>query len=311
MKKRVIYKYIVYKTTNLINGKIYIGVHRTNPDIFDGYIGCGVECKGYKKKNPGFPAAVIKYGYENFKRETLFEYPDSDLGREQAYAKEAELVNIEFVKRRDTYNLMTGGKHAMYIHSRKIAQYTLEGKFLRVWDSIQEAKEKMGLTSIIGNLKCHSKYCGNYQWRYYNEDDSDIDPVQTKERTVYQFDLQGNLLKVYQSVSEAAKQFKNPKSAKVAISNNCCKRTKQSFGYYWSYTNKFEFEINKHLAAVAKYNDEGVFLESYSSIKEAADANGIKTPPNIIAAIKGSQKRCGGFRWRYFYGNKDNIKPLK
>ena len=26
-------KYIVYKTINLINNKIYIGVHRTNPDI--------------------------------------------------------------------------------------------------------------------------------------------------------------------------------------------------------------------------------------------------------------------------------------
>ena len=25
--------YIVYKTTNLINGKIYVGVHRTNVDI--------------------------------------------------------------------------------------------------------------------------------------------------------------------------------------------------------------------------------------------------------------------------------------
>lgn len=38
---------------------------------------------------------------------------------------------------------------------------------------------------------------------------------------------------------------------------------------------------------VAKYNDEGQFLESYTSIKEAAEANNIKTSSNIIAAIKG------------------------
>ena len=62
--------------------------------------------------------------------------------------------------------------------------------------------------------------------------------------------------------------------------------------------------------AVAKYTDEGFFVESYSSIKEAAEDNDIKTPANIIAAIKGQQKRCGGFRWRYFYGNTSNIKPL-
>jgi hypothetical protein len=41
-------KYIVYLTTNnveKINGtnRIYVGVHKTeNPEIFDGYIGCGV-----------------------------------------------------------------------------------------------------------------------------------------------------------------------------------------------------------------------------------------------------------------------------
>ena len=34
-------KYIVYLTTNKINNKIYIGVHKTDPTQFDGYIGCG------------------------------------------------------------------------------------------------------------------------------------------------------------------------------------------------------------------------------------------------------------------------------
>ena len=45
-------KYIVYCTTCTENGKIYIGVHKTeNPDIFDGYIGNGIKV-GYFIKNP-------------------------------------------------------------------------------------------------------------------------------------------------------------------------------------------------------------------------------------------------------------------
>ena len=85
-------------------------------------------------------------------------------------------------------------------------------------------------------------------------------------------------------------------------------KTHQSFGYYWSYKNKFEYHPVG--TAVAKYSDDGTFIESYSTIKEAAAANNINTPTNICHAISGKQKRCGGFRWRYFYGNKDNIKPL-
>ena len=43
-------KYIVYKTINKINKKFYIGVHKTeNPNIFDGYLGCGIFDKDIKK----------------------------------------------------------------------------------------------------------------------------------------------------------------------------------------------------------------------------------------------------------------------
>ena len=69
-------KYIVYKTTCLINGKYYIGKHQTeNPDVFDGYLGNSIWVNRTDRlKNPQFPFhfAVKKYGVKNFKRETLY-----------------------------------------------------------------------------------------------------------------------------------------------------------------------------------------------------------------------------------------------
>ena len=59
--------YIVYKTTNLVNGKIYIGVHKTDITKDDGYRGCGTskKCK-QKSKKIVFPEAFRKYGFKKF-----------------------------------------------------------------------------------------------------------------------------------------------------------------------------------------------------------------------------------------------------
>lgn len=304
-------KYIVYLTVNLINHKVYIGVHKTNPDIFDGYIGCGITQKDSKKTRlKGFPAAVRKYGYENFKRHTLKEFPYTEQGMLDAYEMERKIVNEKFIKSKMTYNLTLGGRFTIYNNLKKeIAQYTLDGKFIRTWESITEAEETLGLTSISQCIQGKSKYCGNFQWKLYTNENN-IEAVASKEKTIYQFDLQGNLLKVWKSASEASKEFSNVNAAKSAIHNVCTKITRQAYGYYWSFKNKFDYEAYIKGTAVAKYDDDGNFLESYTSIKEAALSNNIKTKENINAAISGRQKRCGGFRWRYYYGNKTNIKPL-
>ena len=87
--------YLVYKTTNLINGKFYIGIHKQLGEEFDGYYGSGLL----------LVKAIAKYGKENFLRETLFTYDTLTLARD----KERELVTEDFCKLDTNYNLSVGG----------------------------------------------------------------------------------------------------------------------------------------------------------------------------------------------------------
>lgn len=82
--------YTIYKVTNLLNGKYYIGKHQTE-NLDDGYMGSGKYIK----------RAISKHGKENFKKEILFVFETEA----EMNAKEAELVVICD----ESYNLCDGG----------------------------------------------------------------------------------------------------------------------------------------------------------------------------------------------------------
>lgn len=101
-------KHIVYKITNNLNSKIYIGVHSTE-DVNDSYMGSGVNIK----------KSIAKHGVENFSKDILFIFDSYD----EMLAKEAELVDEEFVLRTDTYNAALGGLGAPWkMEHRKDAE---------------------------------------------------------------------------------------------------------------------------------------------------------------------------------------------
>lgn len=86
--------YLVYKTTNLKNGKFYIGVHETY-NLNDGYLGSGKVLRN----------SVYYHGKENFKREIL-EFCGN---KKNMYQKEKELVTEELIKVSKCMNLVVGG----------------------------------------------------------------------------------------------------------------------------------------------------------------------------------------------------------
>ena len=84
----------VYEITNKLNGKIYVGKHSTT-NLNDGYMGSGSILKD----------AIAKYGLDNFEMTTQIMCESE----EAAYQLESDIVDIEFIKRADTYNIVTGG----------------------------------------------------------------------------------------------------------------------------------------------------------------------------------------------------------
>ena len=91
--------YTIYKITNTVNGKYYIGKHQTK-DLNDGYMGSGKLLK----------RAISKYGCDNFTKEILHVFQTE----QEMNDKEKELVTLHEM----SYNLCPGGKGGFgYINS--------------------------------------------------------------------------------------------------------------------------------------------------------------------------------------------------
>jgi len=86
--------HFIYKTTNLKNGKYYVGMHSTS-NLKDSYLGSGTRLR----------RAIRKYGKENFRLEIL-EFFDS---REELIKREKHLINEKMLKDELCMNLKPGG----------------------------------------------------------------------------------------------------------------------------------------------------------------------------------------------------------
>ena len=296
-------KYIVYITINLCNGKFYIGVHRTNPNTFDGYIGCGIYRVSQATKDYVLHKAVRKYGYENFKRTIIKIFPDNEEGRKQAFELEAILVNETLLKSKSTYNTALGesttenlmktvymfdlnGNYlrsfksareaAAYIQPdnqdnaraaiknnclgttsssygyfwsytkeftyknervKEVAQYTINGKFLRTFKSITEAEVALSLNNIAQAIYKKGS-AGGYQWRYFEGDTSDIPTlVNVKTKNLFlpiiMFDKSGKVIKKFDCVKQCVNEY--PELSASQINKVLNKTIKSHKGYTFKY----------------------------------------------------------------------------
>ena len=114
---------------------------------------------------------------------------------------------------------------------------------------------------------------------------------------IYQMDADGNIIRRYESVREAAKAV----GRKPELIVNCLKgRSQTSAGFFWKYENGTGAEIsgpNKNLGVV-QMMDDGTIVNRFSSIQAAARAIGISAS-GICLCLAGKRKSAAGYIWRY------------
>ena len=266
-KKYKIMKWIVYQTLNTVNNKIYIGVHKTeNPDVFDGYLGCSVIAyypSSYNHPETPFQCAVKKYGPGKFKRSVLKVFDSF----EEAYSLEAELVNRDFIKRKDTYNIHLGGIGGRI--GKSIKQFDFSGKLIKTWDLVQDAADFYHcdwMTIYYAYLYKVSRK--GFYWSY--DDNIDITKyVNATPTTVYKYD--GNTLKcvdMFFSQHDAAKK----NNIQLALIQRAVKGGYKVGDYYYSSNLMDEFDVKKKLSIAGQsiyiYDLNGTFLAELKTKEE-------------------------------------------
>ena len=298
-------KYIVYKTINTINNKIYIGVHKTvNPDIFDGYLGCGVYINipsSYKNPSTPFQHAVNKYGISNFKRTIIKVFDNLD----EAFCMERDIVDYEFIKRKDTYNIALGGGGGNQSFS-EVYQFTLEGNFVKKWNSITEASEVLGVcsTAICRAVK-EKGSCKKYLWSLHES--INISEYSFSIGTIcYKYDaITGKCVDIYDSLVEASKN----NNTNLPTIERAVKGGYKVGNYYYSielfeeYFGKPKVSLKNKILYV--YDLDGNFLTQLESSREICEYFNIKSTNPITTSIR----LCRPYKQWQFSLNKELSLP--
>lgn len=266
--------YCVYIHTSP-NGKMYVGQTRQKPEYRwnngNGYLS---KNKHGKYSQPALAHAIIKYGWDNFEHEIVA----SNLTKEEADNFEKLLIKkLNTMDSRYGYNLREGGQNSeISEETRKKISETLKGNILS-----EETRKKMSESR-------KGKYTGSNS------------PCAKK---VVQYDLQGNLIKIWNSIVEAERELG---LTEYSISRCCNDVHTTTGGFIWRYygeelTQEYISQCNRphNEKRVVQYSLSGELIRIFDSIIQAERELGI-SHSHISSCCNDEKKTIGGFIWRYY-----------
>lgn len=303
-------KNIFYLTINLKNGNFYFGVHRTNPDIFDGYIGNGIYNQSCaNKENYKLHKAVRKYGYENFRRTTIAIFPDTEEGRKAAFDLEAQIVTPELLKSKSCYNMVTGGQGGEHDSCNKtVYMFSLDGNFIRKFKNTRAAAEYImqknskadDVESVRSSIKNNCLGKTNSSWGYFCSYIKKFNYTESKRLVkIAQYTYSGKFLRYWDSISEAVNAY-NCDISQALMKNGT------SGGYQWRYYTGDDSDIEKVFNYTTKNTEFPIIMIDkngneieYENIVKCVEANPKLQAPQINRVLRGKIKSHFGYKFKY------------
>jgi hypothetical protein len=177
-----------------------------------------------------------------------------------------------------------------------VLQYDLEGNLITKHNGIKEAAKSINKNfgSISRCCLGKAKTAYNFIWKY-EKDSVNINRCvnnleSQKLKKIYQYDLNGNFIAEYKSLSEA----NNKTGIKIQMSN------KSSGGFIWKY-NKIEridkYKYKQKINPVIQFDLNNNFIAEYESMEQAAKLTNSNSSGIYYCCI-GKYKYSNNFIWR-------------
>lgn len=278
----------IYKITNLINNKIYVGQTRfTINKRFQQHI--------YQagKRQHSFPLyrAMQKYGVENFIIEPLEEIQDETLlnEREIYWIKKLD----SYIKNNKGYNSTYGGEGNPIIDKLEV--------FL-LWDqglSVQEIANQLNhdRSSIRNILQTYEKYSIDQSNKR-----GDLAQAKNRFKKIEQYSLSGEYLATYYNMTEAERQTKVSHKNIWGAANH---KQKTAGGFQWCFEEdpdkpkNISKKATGHGRKVQQINIQtNQVIHTFNNAKEASQQTKVKIE-QIRRTCRGQQKTSGGYKWKY------------
>ena len=290
-------EWCIYKHTNIINGKCYIGQTCQDPER-RWNLG-----KSYSR-NFKFGKAIDKYGWTSFSHTII----ESGINTQsEANEKEIFYINL-FNSFINGYNSTKGGDNFDHL-GNEVVQISLNNEIIRKYSSSADAERNTGILAqnIAACLIGRQITAGGFYWAQGNINiDNWKPPKNRKDKQIICIETK----KVFNSITEASD---NMKISLSSISKCVLRQAISAGGYHWCYL----LEYDDDWAPVVEKKKGGpcrpiICVETgeiYESITECSILTGVSTQ-NLSQNCCKNRRTAKGKHYAYVDEYNDNWEPF-